>query len=55
MSDAPSLRIENPTVARGSHSVLHGVSLQIPPGAVTTLPVPTVQASRRSSWRWQAC
>jgi branched-chain amino acid transport system ATP-binding protein len=37
MSDAPSLLIEDLTVARGSHSVLHGVSLEIPPGAVTTL------------------
>jgi branched-chain amino acid transport system ATP-binding protein len=31
------LRIEGLTVARGGHGVLHGVSLDIPAGAVTTL------------------
>ncbi len=32
-----SLRIEELQVARGGHEVLHGVSLEIAPGAVTTL------------------
>jgi len=32
-----SLHIEGLKVARGGHEVLHGVSLEIPPGAVTTL------------------
>jgi branched-chain amino acid transport system ATP-binding protein len=32
-----SLRVEELRVARGGHEVLHGVSLEIAPGAVTTL------------------
>jgi branched-chain amino acid transport system ATP-binding protein len=32
-----SLRIADLRVARGGHTVLHGISLEIPPGAVTTL------------------
>jgi branched-chain amino acid transport system ATP-binding protein len=32
-----SLRIEGLKVSRGGHQVLHGISLEIPPGAVTTL------------------
>jgi branched-chain amino acid transport system ATP-binding protein len=33
----PVLRIEGLKVARGGHQVLHGISLEIPPGKVTTL------------------
>jgi branched-chain amino acid transport system ATP-binding protein len=32
-----TLRIEGLKVSRGGHPVLHGISLDIPPGAVTTL------------------
>ena len=35
--DGASLRIEGLDVSRGSHPVLHEVSLEIPPGEVTTL------------------
>ena len=35
--DGAALQIEALDVPRGSHRVLHGVSLQIPPGEVTTL------------------
>ena len=35
--DAPTLRIEGLDVSRGGHPVLHGITLAIPPGAVTTL------------------
>jgi branched-chain amino acid transport system ATP-binding protein len=35
MSD--SLRVDGLKVSRGGHQVLHGISLEIPPGAVTTL------------------
>jgi branched-chain amino acid transport system ATP-binding protein len=31
------LRIDGLKVSRGGHAVLHGISLEIPPGAVTTL------------------
>jgi branched-chain amino acid transport system ATP-binding protein len=36
-SDASTLRIDGLSVSRGGHPVLHGVSLEIPAGAVTTL------------------
>ena len=32
-----TLRIEGLKVSRGGHQVLHGISLEIPPGQVTTL------------------
>jgi len=32
-----ALKIDGLRVARGGHEVLHGVSLEVPPGAVTTL------------------
>jgi ABC-type hemin transport system ATPase subunit len=32
-------------VARGGRPVVHGVSLEIPPGEVTALPGPTAQLS----------
>ena len=32
-----SLKIDGLKVSRGGHEVLHGVSLEVPPGAVTTL------------------
>jgi len=32
-----ALKIEGLKVSRGGHEVLHGVSLEVPPGAVTTL------------------
>ena len=35
--DASVLRIEGLKVSRGGHPVLHDISLEIPPGAVTTL------------------
>jgi branched-chain amino acid transport system ATP-binding protein len=35
--DAPTLHIDSLSVARGAHSVLHGISLEIPAGEVTTL------------------
>ncbi len=35
--DAPTLQIEALSVARGGHAVLHGISLEIPAGEVTTL------------------
>ena len=37
MSDGTVLQIEGLEVARGGHPVLHGITLEIPPGAVTTL------------------
>ena len=37
MSDRATLRIEGLKVSRGGHPVLHGITLAIPPGAVTTL------------------
>src|SRR5581483_82271 len=37
VSDGPSLKIEGLSVPRGGHQVLHGISLEVPPGAVTTL------------------
>jgi branched-chain amino acid transport system ATP-binding protein len=37
VSDSASLRIEGLTVPRGGHTVLHDVSIDIPPGEVTTL------------------
>ena len=36
-NDASTLEIESLEVARGGQRVLHGISLSIPPGAVTTL------------------
>ena len=36
-NEAPTLQIEGLSVARGGRPVLHGISLEIPPGAVTTL------------------
>lgn len=36
-SDAQTLRIDGLSVSRGGHPVLHGVSLDIPAGEVTTL------------------
>jgi branched-chain amino acid transport system ATP-binding protein len=37
VSEAPALRIDGLAVARGGHPVLHDISLEIPPGSVTTL------------------
>jgi branched-chain amino acid transport system ATP-binding protein len=37
VSDAATLKIEDLRVARGGHPVLHGISLEIPAGEVTTL------------------
>jgi branched-chain amino acid transport system ATP-binding protein len=37
MTEAGALRIEGLRVSRGGHSVLHGISLEVPQGAVTTL------------------
>ena len=37
MSESQSLKIDGMKVMRGGKTVLHGISLEIPPGAVTTL------------------
>jgi len=36
-TDGGTLRIDGLKVSRGGHPVLHGISLEVPQGAVTTL------------------
>jgi ABC-type branched-subunit amino acid transport system ATPase component len=46
-----TLRIDGLEVSRGGHPVLHGISLEVPQGQVTTLLGP----NGAGKWPWAAC